>query len=154
MTDMKRRLLIIVVCLLLGAVIVVLVGCGNPKAEDRQLPEAAAAPLAATDPGISLREEHLSGFNVDCWQITNTRDEPLTIHRVLFNAEWEPPVLDATTWDRISPPYPQTLTVGGTRLLPWKGNATSGKEVIYIDLYTDRGNFRYRPSEGFKALAD
>lgn len=28
------------------------------------------------------------------------------------------------------------------------------KEVIYIDLYTDRGDFRYRPFEGFEALED
>ncbi len=117
--------------------------------------------------GISLRERRDTVGNV-CWQITNTRDAPVTIHRVLFNAEWEPAIAeirDAGRGREYWSPSEQwvavrRLTIGescsvfqkGTRFANDRRNY--GKEVIYIDLYTDRGNFRYRPSEGFKALPD
>ena len=105
------------------------------------------------DPGFSLREHHNPRATV-CWQITNTRDEPLTIHRVLFNAEWEPRIAerrgdgDDENWFPSRQLLPRTLTIGEWCLLFWRSrdvDESYEKEVIYIDLYTDRGNFRYRP---------
>ena len=151
------------------ALLVLLAGCGNSQEQEKERqPREAAAPLATSaDPGFSLRGQihaqeigdggdapHKTAY----WQITNTREEPLTIHRILFNDEWDPAILNATTRRPVSgPKYPQTLTIGESRLLPWKSNVKDwdyGKEVIYIDLYTDRGNFRYRPFGGFEALED
>ncbi len=151
------------------ALLVLLVGCGNSEEEEqRQRPEAAAPLATNDDPGFSLRHQiHSQGIGdggdayprkTAYWQITNTREEPLTIHRILFNDEWDPAILDATTWRPLSgPKYPQTLTIGESRLLPWQSNVKDwnyGKGIIYIDLYTDRGNFRYRPFGGFEALED
>ncbi len=145
------------------AMLVLLVGCMEDVAdaeEEGQLPEAAAPPLATIDrppatidPGISLRERRDTRDAVG-WQITNTRDAPVTIH-VLFNGEWEPPIAKimyggggAEYWFPSEQLLPRTLTIGESYLLYGR------KEVVYIDLYTDRGNFRYRPLEGFEALAD
>ena len=83
--------------------------------------------------------------------------------RVVFNGEWDAPIAD---WrfmpsfymnDSVEEPqYSETLTIGESCLFFHKSahanEQSYWKEVIYIDLYTDRGGFRYRPFEGFEAL--
>jgi hypothetical protein len=48
----------------------------------------------------------------------------------------------------VTPTFPVRLTVGeSVRVLEW--SFTLGgyeKEVVYLDVYTNRGRFRYRPA--------
>ena len=155
---------------------VALVGCEKSKEEKQRealqkVAEALVAEAISTvDPVFRLTQliQAYPRPQSVAWQITNTRDAPVTIHRVLFNAEWEPAIAeirDAGRGREYWSPSEQwvavrRLTIGescsvfqkGTRFANDRRNY--GKEVVYIDLYTGRGNFRYRPSEGFEALPD
>ena len=161
-----------------AALLVLLVGCGKSEEEKqreawKKAAEAVGEAIAASadsqettiDPGLRLfQRTHTDGRTV-CWQITNRNEDPVTIHRVVFNGEWDAPIADPVIWmpsffknsgQEIH--YPHTLTIGESCLFFHKSAHANEhsywKEVIYIDLYTDRGDFRYRPFEGFKALKD
>lgn len=154
------------------AMLVLLVGCMECVEDEEQprkvvLPEVfitAASPPETIDPGIRLRELR-DPLGTIVWQITNTQDVPVTIHRVVFNGELDPPIAEGQQYSAVEEFYipsrqtfPRTLTIGDTCVLykagSYEGQEGYRKEIIYIDLYTDRGNFRYRPLEGFEALAD
>jgi len=103
------------------------------------------------------------------WQITNMLDEPLTINRVTYNGEWEAKLADDTGGNPSEGGLPITLAIGESCNFfeydwfvareqtppealskatgPTPTRDIYGKEVIYIDIETNRGTFRYRPSE-------
>ena len=66
--------------------------------------------------------------------------------------------MDATGFKGVTVTYPQTLTIGESCEIFHKSMYADRwsywKKIIHIDVYTDRGNFRYRPSEGFEPLKD
>ena len=159
-----------------AALLVLLVGCGKSEEEKQRdawqkAAEAVGEAIAASadqqeatiDPGLRLfQRTHTDGRTV-CWQITNRNEDPVTIHRVVFNGEWDAPIADWRWMPSFymnkpveEPQYSETLTIGESCLFFHKSAHANEhsywKEVIYIDLYTDRGDFRYRPFEGFKSL--
>ena len=114
------------------------------------------------DPGVTLFEVTFIDNRTVCWEITNLRDDPVTIERVEFNGEWAAPIADSG-WLPAMPndpngKYPVTLTIGGSYRVFYKSmyarDRSYSKQIIYIDLYTDRGNFRYRPIGGFELLEE
>jgi len=116
---------------------------------------------SADNRGLMLAEVTHTDRRTVCWEITNLWEDPVTIQRVAFNGEWDAPVAGAGIWlptgfKGVTDDYPQTLTIGESCLIFYKSmyanHRSYWKQIIYIDLYTDRGDFRYRPSRGFEVL--
>ena len=89
-------------------------------------------------------------------------EDPVTIQRVAFNGEWDAPIA-GWSWLPSMPKdpngqYPKTLTIGESCLFFYQSmyanDRSYWKQIVYIDLYTDRGNFRYRPHKGFEVFKD
>jgi hypothetical protein len=98
------------------------------------------------------------------WIVTNESTQPITINKFVYNGECQARVghLEGrTVWagpnpfDKSSTELPQRLTIG-QQVCFFVGNPAQVdymKKVIFIDVYTDRGNFRYRPFKGLEPLA-
>jgi hypothetical protein len=122
--------------------------------KEREAEHQAALP----HPGFSLKraeEEFGTG-----WEITNEEETPLTINMVAYNGEWKAyrgkKVLISITVDSPPPPYPVMLGIGASETFVHVGNSgmfagcerySYDREVIFVDVYTDRGNFRFRDEQ-------
>ena len=100
------------------------------------------------------------------WRITNERNDPLVVKGVTYNGEYEARlrgdlILDPRDDGRVggtfrmspTPGLPVRLTVGEScevlQCWCWQQKGYV-KEIIYIDVHTNRGSFRYRPGRGFE----
>ena len=90
----------------------------------------------------------------DAWEIENIESPPLRIDAVLVNGEWDAPVGSINIYGVLSRDgrsFPVTISVGESVLAyVWQiGDRSSSysKDVVFVDIYTDRGNARYRPSD-------
>ena len=87
------------------------------------------------------------------WEVTNESQSPLIISRFNINGEFDTPIAYApfSSWieqDK-SKSFPITLTIGqSVKLEQWSfcypDDPQYTKQEIFIDIDTDRGNFRYR----------
>jgi len=89
------------------------------------------------------------------WEITNRRDDPLIVKRVIYNGELDAKPYVAGSWPVRKSEFPIRLTLGEScRVLTWsfwdKRDEHYDKEIIYLDVHTNRGKFRYRPGRGFE----
>jgi hypothetical protein len=98
--------------------------------------------------------------SVEGWKLTNANESPVTIKSVVFNGEYS--VLPAHwkggwIFPDNATPLPATLSLGESLVVLRWDNMTGEmdeplyypKEVIFLDIYTDHGAFRYRPGNGF-----
>ena len=99
------------VLLTVFAFLVLMVECGKSEEEKQReawektfkavgeaIGESAGSKTGSADPGFTLSAiTHMDGRTV-CWEITNRCDDPVTVHRVVFNGEWEAPVAGTGSW--------------------------------------------------------
>jgi len=84
------------------------------------------------------------------------------IFRFVLNGEYSaPPAARVAFSDRYvrdkSEQFPFTLTIGDSQeFFEAEFGDTSSylKQVLFIDIYTNRGNFRYRPDRGFEKISE
>jgi hypothetical protein len=110
-------------------------------------------------PGFSADIENYSIENtlVSEWiKIENTNNQSLEISRVSLNGERDAPRAKHLYGYCVRDPeaaLPVNVTIGdSTYFFIYNMNeqdASYRKEVVYIDLDTNRGNFRYTPGAGF-----
>jgi hypothetical protein len=87
------------------------------------------------------------------WTITNTSDAPLTVTRVRYNGDWDAPRGFAYANGSVRPAQgglPVRLTIGEACHFFQSGfddEPNYTKAVIYIDIETNRGTFRYQDGE-------
>jgi hypothetical protein len=94
------------------------------------------------------------------WTVTNTSDTPLKLTRVTYNGEWQAPRAELYYGGRVvyraAAGLPVQLTIGeACHFLQYGARDKSSytKDIIYIDIETDRGTFRYRPDEAHLELS-
>jgi len=95
-------------------------------------------------------QDEIAGTS-SAYVITNVDESPLTISRVIYNGEHEAGL--AWWWETPHPEQrkklPVTLSIGASQYFmkytPWQGGPFNyPKGVVFIDIFTNRGNFRYR----------
>lgn len=129
---------------------------------------------------VSCRTTHggFASFASTAWRITNTEHTPLIIKRFVYNSEHdavpaEPrgggpygvqyfsPALEALD-GLIATKLPITLTIGDSTYFFQNAEINVGgeekdyyrKSAIYIDIYTNRGHFVYRPDGGLNWISE
>jgi hypothetical protein len=88
------------------------------------------------------------------WEITNEDESPLTINMIGYNGEFKAVRMDAETrrsyifTGALPKPYPVSLRIGESQNflqnVSYMERYSYPREVIFVDVYTDRGNFRFR----------
>jgi hypothetical protein len=118
-----------------------------------------AAVAENADPGFSIEssiwQESLAYWKG--WIVTNKSEKPLTVRNVVFNGEHVAALGEHVGHGLIQPltnPKPLPLTIGSSQAYYQTNYYDESpqayrKEVVFIDIETDRGTFRYRPDEGF-----
>ena len=97
-------------------------------------------------------QDHIAGTSA-AYVVTNVDELPLTISRVVYNGEheaglawwWEIPYPGSADGKKL----PVTLTIGESQYFmkytAWCGGKFNyRKQVVFIDIFTNRGDFRYR----------
>lgn len=117
----------------------------------------AATQPSTADPKFTLELRVMGDSDLPCqaYLITNADSSPLTVKRVVYNGEFDakrgqPTGLDGHYIENDPKGFPAVLTIGdvayAVRTLP--GNfgvhrADYPKRIIFIDVYTSRGMFRF-----------
>jgi hypothetical protein len=115
-------------------------------------------PSQTIDPQFTISQQGYSGDGIADgagWEVTNESQSPLTISRFNINGEFDSPIAISFGTGSIvidhSRSLPLTLSIGESVLfLQWTLAASSSadpqysKQEIFIDIDTDRGNFRYQ----------
>jgi hypothetical protein len=115
-------------------------------------------PPQAIDPKFTISQQGYSGDGITDgagWEVTNESQSPLTISRFNINGEFDSPIAVSFGTGSIvidhSRSLPLTLSIGESVLfLQWTLATNSNtdpqysKQEIFIDIDTDRGNFRYQ----------
>jgi len=98
-----------------------------------------------------VHEQDNGFFRRAAWQVTNQDQQQLTINRVVINGEHTLP--GATAYGEAifrdqNLTMPVSLSVGQSQLFFEANDPDDSlsyrKNVIFVDVYTDRGNFRYK----------
>jgi hypothetical protein len=114
------------------------------------------------EPGFSVEHEYHSGGDTyglvfwSGWVITNKTEDLLTVRRVTYNGEHQAPI--GMFWPTgavmcTDKKGPVTLTIGENQPYfeaAWGAEQSYLNQVIFLDIDTDRGRFRYRVGEGFE----
>jgi hypothetical protein len=158
-TPRKRVRLIPIVFLLAAAIVVGIVIVSNSTV--LHSPPADAI----VDPGFSVVRGSgtpLGTFaSAAWWNVENTSPSPLVVSDVRLNDEYACPVCYLYPNNVAVPDAdkkcPVTLTIGETGYFSeflHDVSASSGyaKDVIFVDISTNRGKFRYRPFKGFERI--
>jgi len=114
------------------------------------LPQPAHEQSSASQPGfvlVPVSEQFGSG-----WEITNENETPLIINAVGYNGEFKATCAEVNPlgWLLITnlKPLPVTLRIGETQAFLQQGQGLQKysypRDVVFIDIYTNRGNFRFR----------
>ena len=77
-------------------------------------------------------------------EITNEKDGPLEIAKVVYNGEYEAPLIDLQ-FVRIPKGLPVKLTIGeSANFLCWSWGENKGyeKKIVYVVVHTNMGVFR------------
>jgi len=150
-----------VIGVVFGAILLVWVGVAcllvgrwtapDPVAKARR--EWAERAARQVDPGFRLSRgvfppSRIPTVDQVYWRITNERNDPLVVKGVTYNGEYTAELRGLPT-----PSFPVRLTVGEScEVLErwcWQREGYL-KEIVYIDVHTNRGRFRYRPGRGFE----
>lgn len=113
------------------------------------------APEARTDPGFTITSLYQAGASA--WEVTNERQEPLVVQKITINGEFVAPLAtkQPLLWKEPKKAPPVTLTIGERCAFleshPSWAVESYQKKVIFLDIDTSRGKFRYRPGSGFEA---
>ena len=112
----------------------------------------APSPRIVADLPLTVRKVGLQGDNLR-WSLTNTDTANIEIRKVLYNGEREATIADVGLNEDGSRKLPVQLSIGDSVVLfQYRGFQGYHKEVIFLDIYTDRGSVRYRPSEGYSPI--
>ena len=108
------------------------------------------------EPGFSVRLNEEGNYFLAAIVVTNEKQEPLRIDRVVYNGEHSAlPGGDIPYSISRTIKLPVTLSVGQDFpffLYRFGGAPESyDKHLVFVDFYTDRGNFRYSMRDGFIA---
>jgi hypothetical protein len=100
---------------------------------------------------IQLQTKYISGIDsmaTEAWAIRNNDTTTITINRALYNGEFNARVgfWDGVAYQVHPSQWPMKLTVGevGYLFVGNPGLVDYKKNIIFIDLYTDSGAFRYK----------
>jgi len=98
------------------------------------------------------------------WEISNQQPSPLVINKVILNGEYscdiacQYPIGGGKYGRDTSQSLPVTLTIGESQLFfesNFEDKFSYLKDVIFVDIYTNRGNFRHRePAETEELTSD
>jgi hypothetical protein len=128
-------------------------------AEHRTVDSTVSGSSSAADSNFTLTERGNTRDAPFVWswiEVLNEDTAPLTVNAIILNGEFpaQPGVFYV---DRVSlaarnsaafKPLPQTLSIGeefyAVECVPGDYPGVYPKQVILIDIYTNRGNFRYR----------
>lgn len=111
----------------------------------------------SVDPGFSITRRTFGGVSAS-WEIENEKSGSLVINSVVINGEFTAPLGVATSnWVKLdkSRSLPISLTIGDSAdFVEWDYETGTGykKHVIFIDIDTNRGKFRYRDGSGWEKI--
>lgn len=115
------------------------------------------------DPGfvVTHRVDNQPPLSYRAWEISNQQSSPLVINKVVLNGEyscdvaWENPIRGGQYGRDTNQCLPVTLTIGESELFfesNWNDKLSYPKDIIFVDIYTNRGNFRHKEPWGIKEL--
>lgn len=91
------------------------------------------------------------------WIITNEDTSPLEVHSVTYNGEFQAPLGVLKPGGVVTRGTPQSepvkITIGESAAWwqsTFRKEGSYAKQVVFIDIKTSRGTFRYRPGKGFE----
>ena len=116
---------------------------------------------AVPDPKFTLEPANhtIDEFTWRGWAITNTDTAPLVVHCIIYNGERTAnlgfvhpsgAVMDTTKSGDVTLGIGQTQTYFQSLSLTVTPG-TYSRDIVFIDVYTGRGDFRYEPYKGFSA---